>query len=973
MGGLADGTAFETFLTSVTGTGLSASAGLGATPGSYQVDVLQLATYEKLGGDVFSSSTDPLGLSGEFVVGGRTVSIAATDSLDDIARVLNTANSGTNRSGASASVIQVGVGQFKLMLTADSSGEEGIDLVDGTDGLLRSLGFLDGSVAIKHATSNGATSDAYDDKTAAVVALMNLLGPPAAGAVTIGTTLVSMDLSVMSLNDVAQAVNDAATAQGTNVSASVIEEKDAAGNTVYRLDIDGTTSFSDTNRILETLGVLEGGRSAVAQQIQGNAFTDGDAVTTATAGTLLTDLFLGGSTAGVQAGDTLDFTGTRGDGTTFTKTFTVGAADTLQDLLDDLNDATDGFKAGTSPATASIAADGRLMVTDDATGESRLDLSIVSNNEGGGTLDFGDFTVAKAGRSRLITEGQDAQLMVDGAFVERGSNTVTDIVEGLTMNLTDVSGSPVSVDVSLNATGITDSVNALVVAFNDLTVFVSDQASGAGQEQGVLDRPLSGDSVLRDMRSAIRRGLEASIDAAVGGAFQRLADIGIEVNQEGQYDFDSSVLKAALESDPAGVSRLLGTFGDGSVSTLQYISSGDETESGAYDVDITQVATRAAATGAGFGGTYVDDGTADTLMVKDLGSNYEYQVSLANGMTLTQIVDALNADFATRKTHEIQATTAMYSDAVGTEATDATLLQDLYDVGGTNLGIAIADVITISGTQSDGGSFFQDFTITDPATETLGDLKSMVQSQVGTDVTVSFVNGLLTVKQDEPGSSLLTLSVSSDNASGGTLSFGSVDVITQGRGISNIVASAAGGELKLEHDDYGSLAGFDVSFTAGGTDGSASLGLTAGSYAGLDVLGTIGGLAATGSGQLLTGDVDTAVEGLVVRYTGNTLGSAGDMTFSRGIAVLVEAAASVILGTEGGSIDSVIERLDARILSQNDRIARMETRLERRRELLVGRFSRLEEAMAKAQSQMQWLTAQLGSLPQITGGLSNPS
>jgi flagellar hook-associated protein 2 len=92
------------------------------------------------------------------------------------------------------------------------------------------------------------------------------------------------------------------------------------------------------------------------------------------------------------------------------------------------------------------------------------------------------------------------------------------------------------------------------------------------------------------------------------------------------------------------------------------------------------------------------------------------------------------------------------------------------------------------------------------------------------------------------------------------------------------------------------------------------------------------------------------------------------MTFSRGIASLVEAATDLILGKEGGSIDAVAERLDARVGAQNDRIERMEGRLERRREMLIRRFSALEEAMARAQTQMQWLTAQLASLPQVGGG-----
>jgi flagellar hook-associated protein 2 len=951
VAGLADGTTFETFVTSTTGSGVSATALAGATPASYQVEVLQLATQEKLGSGTFATRDEPLGLSGEFIVGGQTVRITADESLEDIARILNTANSGTSRSGVSASILRIAEDEYRLMLTADQAGAEGVDLVDGPDSLLRSLGFLDETVSVKHATVNGARSDAFSDGATAMATLMELVGPPAAGAVTIGTTLVTLDLSSMSLSDIAQAINEAAMAQGTGVSASVIQEEDDQGNAAYRLDITGAGSFGDTDRILEALGVLEGGRGGVAQQVQGNAFTNGDATTTATGTTKLKNLWSGGSPTNVTEDlDTLTLVGTRGDGSTFSKTYTIGKSDDLQDLVDALNDATDAFGAGSRTATASISADGRLVVTDDLTGDSDLGLTIVANNEGGGSLDFGDFDISRRGGSTVAIAGQDAEFLVDGAFITRDSNTVADVIEGVTLELTDVTSSPVNVDVDLNVEGITTGVREFVDAFNALQAFVADQASGAGAAEGVLDRPLSGDSIVRDMRSAIRAALESTVDAAVGGTFQRLADIGIEVNKDGQYDFDGAVLDAALASDPSAVRRLLGVFGQGSVSTLDYFDSTEATQPGDYAVEITQLAGRASVVGTGFGGTYSDDGTPDALIVRDLGSNSEYSVALADGMTLSEIVDALNVAFNTRTTHVVQATTALYADGGGTVASDTTLLQDLHDAGGANLGVANGDTLTISGTGSNGGSLFHELTLTDVGTQTLGDLKSEIQAQVGTDVTVSIDNGFLTVRADEPGGSLLTLSVSSDNAGGGALSFGSIDVTTQGRGTSDIVASDAGGQLQLDHQDYGALAGFEVSFTAGGADGTASLGLPIGVYTGTDVQGTIGGLAATGRGQLLTGADDTAVEGLVVRHTGAELGAVGEMTFSR------------------GSIDAVAERLDARVGAQNDRIERMEGRLERRREMLIRRFSALEEAMARAQTQMQWLTAQLASLPQVGGG-----
>lgn len=972
---LADGSALDSFTTSVTslttatgGTPLSASAGAGAIPGTYQVEVLQLATNEKVGSDVYASYSEALGLSGEFLIGGVAVQVTAEDSLSDIVSTLNRANTGSNASGVSAALISNVSGNYQIVLTSVASGAEGIDLADGERGVLRSLGFLDSTTAVKNQTSNGARSDGLVSSSQTVSTLMGLSSSPSAGSVTLAAGSsnpfsVSLDLSSMSLSDIASAINTAAATAGSAVTASVVSETDDDGAVSFHLDIDGTTSFTDANGILETLGILEGGRGDVSQVIQSaSAFTDGDASTTATASTLLSDLWVDGASASVSVGDTLSLSGTRGDGTTFTKTYTVGAGDTLQNLLDELNSATDGYGYGDRTATASIGAGGNLVVTDSQGGSSRLALSVVANNEGGGTLDFGDMSVSESGRSREIVAGQDAQIEVDGNFVSQSSNTITEVIPGVTMKLLSASENVATIDVTRDTNAVVDLIQGFVSSYNAVEEWVSDQFSGAGSEEGVENKPLSGDGVLRQMRSYLRSAMQTVLDDAVGGDMNRLGAIGVEITQDGTYEVDQTVLKAALESDPEAVTRLFGVFGSGSVSSLSYVDSGDETVSGDYDVEITQAATQGTVTGTGFGGTYVDDGTADTLTIKDLGTNSEYDISLSNGMTLTEIVSAINDEMGTPQVHQVQATEAMYSDAVGTLATDDTLLQDLYKSDGTSFGVADGDTLTFSGTLKDGSSFLETFSVTDVTSQTLGDLRASLASAVGSTETVTWESGLLTVTGRESGRSSMSLSISSDNAGGGSLTFGTVDTVTEGREAGNITASEDGGELKLLHSSYGSSVGFEISFAAGGADGSASLGITAGSYSGLDVAGTIGGYAATGSGQVLTGADDTDVAGLMIEYAGADTGSVGTMTFSRGVASALEVASDFLLGTGDGTIDGVLDGIDPLIEGYNTRIERLEAQIETRRQELIRRFAAMEEALASAQAQSQWIASQFSAL-----------
>ncbi|MEQ9401856.1 MAG: flagellar filament capping protein FliD [Longimicrobiales bacterium] len=967
---LADGALFRSFGTSVTGmTGgasapLSVSANSSATPGSFSARVLQLATREKVSGDTYADRTAALGLTGEFMVGGKAVSVAATQSLADVAAAVNAANTGADPSGVSASVVGSTATGFRMVLTAAQSGSAGVRLADGSGGILAGLGFQDGTTSLRHATSDGAKSDGFTAATTAVGTLLGLSTPPASAAVTLGGVSVTVDLANDSLDDIASAINTAALGAGSAVTAAVVSETDADGDTIRRLDISGTTSFTDNGGILETLGVLEGGRGAVQHQVQGAAFTAGDAVTPATGATLLTDLWQGTSES-VQVGDTLSIGGTRGDGSTFTKTFTVGAGSTYQDLVDAVNDGTDAFGAGSRTATASIDASGRLLVTDDTGGDSRLSLSIVANNEGGGTLDFGDFSTVAVGRAREITAGLDAEIEIDGAFYSRSGNTVSDVVDGVTLSLSEVSADVVTVDVTRDVDKVVNGITSFVKAYNAFSEYVNSQFTGAGAEEGSSRPALSGDATIRTMRSKLRAALETAIASSVTDV-SRLGELGITLNREGTYDIDDAVLREAIEQNAASVERYFAQYGAGSTSSLEFVAAGEGAASGDYAVAITTAAAQGSVTGAGFGGTYVDDGTADTLTVTDADTGSEYDVSLTNGMTMAQVVDALNTEFSTSTTRTLEAANAVYSDALGTVADDTTVLADLHDGGATALGVADGDVITISGAKSDGTSVFREWTITDVTTQTLGDLKAQISSTLGSGVTLSFADGVLTAQATDPGRQSFTLAVTSDNAGGGTLDFGGVGVTEAGRGTVDITASDDGGQLRLSHTSYGAAAGFDVAYTGGGTDGSASLGLAAGSYRGIDVAGTIGGQAATGSGRVLEAADGTTAEGLMVRYTGTVTGAVGSMTFSRGIASLMEIAAQALLDDGDASIQGIVDRIDTQKQSLDNRIGDFEDRLARRADTLIKRFSELEEAMAKAQQQAAWLNAQLGSLTSST-------
>jgi flagellar hook-associated protein 2 len=478
--GLRDGTALSKVSASVTDPSVAsggaqhvaATAADGTSPGRFLVEVISLAQAEKAGGEGFTSTTAALGLTGEFFVNGSRIAVAATDSLAELRSKINAANSGTTATKVTATILTTSATSNRLVLGSEVAGAAGLNLKDGTTGVLRSLGLLDSFPAvIKRPTSSGAAGDRFSSSFSTVKTLLGSTEALGLTSVTIGGQAVSLNLSAESLTQIAAKIDLL-----NGVSASVASET-VDGTTSYYLDVRGTTSFVDSGRVLELLGLVEGGRSSVAQQIRGDVLTAGDASTPAASTTLLSGLWNGGIASGVMAGDTLTIAGTRGDGSTVALSYTVAGGDTVQALLDKLNNTTDGFgKTGSQTAAATIDATGSIRLTDSVAGDSRLALSIVTHNEGGGRLDVGTFTADVTGRDRAIVTGSDAVVRVDGVTMTRDTNTVTDAVTGVTLTLLKAeAGVIATVDVARGPKDATTALNGFVTAYNAIVDFVAKQ------------------------------------------------------------------------------------------------------------------------------------------------------------------------------------------------------------------------------------------------------------------------------------------------------------------------------------------------------------------------------------------------------------------------------------------------------------------------------------------------------------------
>ncbi len=517
---------------------LTATPTLNAVPGRYRVEVLQLADTAKLAGGAVTDVSSALNLTGDFSINGTSIAIDAADSLNAIRDKINTANSGDTPTGVTATIVKEGTTGGRLVLTRDASGADGITLADGTGGMARELGLLD------------SRSKPVTSAVVAAAAALGLVVTPPPATIRVGNVVITADLSVDSISAIAAKINAAG-------GSATVESEVYGDETRYRLVTDGNVSAVDgdanSQAVIDGLGMVAGASGAVTQTVQSGAYTDA-ADAAATAGTLLAGLKLDGADAGLAVGDAVNIRGLRGDGTAVTIGLVVEAGDTMQTLLDRINDATSGFGAGARPALATLGDDGRIRLADGQGGSSRLSMSLGITRADGSAGTLGATTVAIAGRSRELQQARDAVIRVDGQEYTRSSNSITDAIAGTTLSLqTAEPGTTIDVSIERDIEGGLATVQKFADSYNAIRVFFDEQRQ--------TDSPLYADSLLRGVVESFTAALRTEVSA--NGTYSKLAMAGVALDRFGALKVDADALKTAMADKPTEIEALFGFTGVG--------------------------------------------------------------------------------------------------------------------------------------------------------------------------------------------------------------------------------------------------------------------------------------------------------------------------------------------------------------------------------------------------------------------------
>ena len=401
---------------------------------------------------------------------------------------------------------------------------------------------------------------------------------------TISTTssagsTIATTLGVGSGLDIASLVTNLAAAQKAPKEALIAARETANKAKVSSL----ATIASRVDAFASALGSLIGGGTLFTQPTSSSEAT---LTASAIAGTRLSSTMSATVTVSQLAqGQSLnsapvsDATAAIGTGTL---TLAVGGQSAQITMTAD-NNSLAGLASAISGAgiglSASVVSDGQgqRLVVKGATGAASA-FTIAAGADATAGLAAYTYDPNASGGLTRVQEPKDARLTMDGVTVTRPSNTVSDLLPGVKLQLKAISTTPVTIGATPPVSAIRSAVTDFVDAFNEVKSTL-DEATASSLDGGTAG-PFTTDGTVRTVVRQL--GALTAAPLVSTGAITSLADLGVATGTDGKLTVNTAKLDAALASDPDGVAALFNPVQSASDSKLQIKSATGAAAPGKY-------------------------------------------------------------------------------------------------------------------------------------------------------------------------------------------------------------------------------------------------------------------------------------------------------------------------------------------------------------------------------------------------------
>ena len=377
-------------------------------------------------------------------------------------------------------------------------------------------------VSVASNTSSGAAGGSVIDVSSLVSQLVSATQAPQEALISSKTQAVTAQIS---------AVGTLKGALSTFQASLTTINTPSSFNTLSATSSDPTafTATADSDAVLGNYTV-DVTKLAQGQQLVSTAFTGGSS---ATVGTGSLQLTLGNTHFNVTIGS---------------------SSDTVSGIAAAINGASGNPGIEASVVTGTDGA--HLVLTSSLTGATNT--IQVAETDGGTALSQITYSTGST-NYREQTAAQDAVFTVSGVDFTSASNTVTDAISGVTLDLLAPTTSATTLSVSTDTSTVEQNINAFVTAYNTLQGSLS--TLGSFNSTTNTAGPMMGDALLSGVRNQVRSALYSIVNTG-SATYNTLASVGITTNSDGTLNVNQATLSAALTSNFAAVSQLFsGTSG----------------------------------------------------------------------------------------------------------------------------------------------------------------------------------------------------------------------------------------------------------------------------------------------------------------------------------------------------------------------------------------------------------------------------
>ena len=300
------------------------------------------------------------------------------------------------------------------------------------------------------------------------------------------------------------------------------------------------------------------------------------------------------ATLGVATADTVVGTGsltiTLGSYDSNTNTFTDNADKTPvtinigagQQTLEGVRQAINEANAGVNASIVNDGAGSRLVLTSKDTGAVNGFKLEVADDDGNNTnvaglsrLAYDPTALAGSGKNAdTLQAAQNANFTINNLPVSKASNTVSDAVEGLTLNLKAITTAPVDIEVALDDGALKTTLDGFVAAYNKIRGNLKDQQ----QKDATLSKETTPSTLERGMRNILR---EQVAQYGIG-----LSDIGLSFDKDGVLSLNKSKLDTAVAADPAILEKVFSNTATTTDARVKFLGATSKTLEGTFAINV---------------------------------------------------------------------------------------------------------------------------------------------------------------------------------------------------------------------------------------------------------------------------------------------------------------------------------------------------------------------------------------------------